>query len=720
VAESGLPTADGHNRTARPAVVLTSPMPVDTSAVLLRMLSMADEARLQQHESLERPLIPRPLIAMILRVMRALHPSSLLHSQRLAVISSGVARMLGWSDEQRRQIEIAAILHDIGKLAIPDHILRKPGKLSSEEFDFVILHQQAAISMLQAFWTDPSVISMLTLLYRNLAGAPADNADDHQVELPLGPRILAVADAYDSLCTTRPWRRGMTHRECIDSLLEKSGLRYDENVIRTLSHWYDAEGNSLFRFADSMFERERRTDLTPELREEAANLAQIIGVLYQFQHLYDGYYLVDAYENYRIWSDGMRGMTGIPVQSALKRTWQAPDVQLTSLAEEQAAPPERDDTMVLQALHSGRPQYASQFCRVSGTKHLKVDVYTMPLVGTGQKIRGVIQFLRNHSGVRIQSREFVELQLAATRDALTGVANRGHLEARLRDLIEEYHNCEGTRNLSVIFLDVDHFKRINDTFGHQVGDQVLIDLARLLQNETYSAEVIGRYGGEEFVIICPDTDLESAVRRAERLRLSIMKSSIGGTTSLNVTSSLGVGSARRGDSVQSLIERADACLYEAKSAGRNRTCHETAPEVTPPVEETPPEEATQVREKDGLYEFSDRIEVSTSLELTGIKLRAFISEQGGSIAEQEKGRMKIQIGSPGFFNRWGRTPAKQPVELIISFETTRRSSSNWEPARIHRIVSVEIRSQAKVPNLDVFTVRCLGLMRDLRAYLLGA
>lgn len=717
--ESGLPATDGHNRTARPGAMLTSPMPVDTSAVLLHMLTMADEARLQQQKSLERPLVPRPLIAMILRVMRALHPSSLLHSQRLAVISSGVARMLGWNDEQRRQIEIAAILHDIGKLAIPDHILRKPGKLSSEEFDFVILHQQAAISMLQAFWTDPSVISMLTLLYRNLAGVPADNSDDHLVELPLGPRILAVADAYDSLCTTRPWRRGMTHEECISSLLEKSGHRYDENVIRTLGHWYESEGDSLFRFADNMFERERHTDLTPELRNEAACLAQIIGVLYQFQHLYDAYYLVDAHENYRIWSDGMRGITGIAVQSALKRTWQATDVQLTSLAEEQAAPPERDDTMVIKALHTGRPNYASQLCRVSGTKHLKVDVYTMPLVGAGQNIRGVIQFLRNHSGVRIQSREFVELQLAATRDPLTGVGNRGHLQARLRDLIEDYHNCEGTRSLSAIFLDVDYFKKINDTFGHHVGDQVLIDLARLLQNETYSAEVIGRYGGEEFVIICPDTDLDSAVRRAERLRLSIMRSAIGGTASLSVTSSFGVATARRGDSFKSLIERADACLYKAKQAGRNRTCHETAPEVGTPVEDGPHDDVTQVLENDGHYEFSDRIEVSTSLALTAIKLRAFISEQGGTITEHEEGRMKIQLGSPGFFNRWGRTPAKQPVELMIAFETTRRSLSNWEPLRIRRIVSVEIRSQAKVPNLDVFTVRCLGLIRDLKSYLLG-
>lgn len=710
---------DSNIRTGRHTVALTAPMPTDTTAVLLRMLSMADEARLQHPESSERSLIPRPLISMILRVMRALHPSSLLHSQRLAAIASGTARMLGWSDEQRRQIEIAAILHDIGKLAIPDHILRKPGKLSSEEFDFVMLHQHAAISMLQAFWTDPSVISMLTMLYRGLSGAPAEN-DDEQSDLPLGPRILAVADAYDSLCIARPWRRGMTHRECIDSLLEKAGRRYDENVIRTLNHWYEAEGSSLFRFADAMFERERRTDLTPEIREEAAVLAQIIGVLYQFQQLYDGYYLVDAHENYRIWSDGMRGMTGIPARSALKRTWQAPDVQLTNLAEEQAAPPERDDTMILQVLKTGRSQYASQFCRVSGTRHLKVDVYTMPLVGPSHNVHGVVQFLRNHNGVRIQSREFVELQLAATRDALTGVANRGHLEARLRHLLEDYHTSEGTRSLSVIFLDVDHFKRINDTFGHQVGDQVLIDLARLLQNETYSAEVIGRYGGEEFVIICPDTDLEAAVRRAERLRLSIMKSSIGGISTLTVTSSLGVATARRGDAVQTLLERADGCLYSAKATGRNRTCQETAPEALPPAQPETSEEMTQVRENNGQFEFSDRIEVSTSLELTGIKLRAFISEQGGNITEQEKGRMKIQVGSPGFFKRWGRTAPRQPVEIVISFETTRRSSSNWEPLRIHRIVMVEIRSEGRVPGMEVFTSRCLAIMRDLRAYLLGA
>ena len=126
----------------------------------------------------------------------------------------------------------------------------------------------------------------------------------------------------------------------------------------------------------------------------------------------------------------------------------------------------------------------------------------------------------------------------------------------------------------MIFLDVDHFKGINDTFGHKAGDQVLVDLTRLLQNDTFSGEIIGRYGGEEFVVVCPDADLESACRRAERLRLAISKSSIGGIARLSVTSSFGVATTRLGDTVQTLFERADMCLLRAKEAGRNRTCRE--------------------------------------------------------------------------------------------------------------------------------------------------
>ena len=695
-------------------------MQTDSNAVLLRLLMMGEEARRNQYAGAERQLMPRDLVSTILRAMRMRDPAGLLHSQRMAVISSGVAKLLGWTDEQRRQLEIAAILHEIGKLGIPDHILHKPGKLSSEEYDFVLQHQHAGVNMLQAFHTDPTVISMLTTLHHDLSGSSAHiEVPGQQIDLPLGPRILAVADAYDSLNTVKPYRRGMTHAESISTLLEKSGRRYDESIIRTLNRWYENEGSALFRLTESFYDAERTPEISQEHRDDIALLSQFIGVLCQFQQLYDGYFLLDARENYCIWSDGMPSLTGLPVQHVLRRSWQTTDVLLAPNTEDSVPATERDDTMIVQAMRTGRAQFASRRCRVSGNNFIKADIYTMPIIGPGQKIAGVIQLIRNKS--RVSPDDVGKLTRLAMCDSLTGVANRGQLESRLRQLLEEFHAQDGTRSLSVIFLDVDHFKCINDNHGHQVGDQVLIDLARLLQHETYSLEVIGRYGGEEFVIVCPDTDLEAAVRRAERLRTSIMKSSIGGITGLSVTSSFGVATARRIDTVQSLLERADTCLYNAKAAGRNRTCRESELETAATVEPGhSDDDKIRISESNGVFHFSDRVEVSTSLEITAMKLRAFISEHRGVVVDQEKGKMQIRLGTPGFFGHWGKSTSRQPVDLSISFETTRNGRSPQEKIRTHRIVTVDMRSQGKVPGMDHFAARCLSLMRDLKAFLQGS
>jgi diguanylate cyclase (GGDEF)-like protein len=696
-------------------------MPTDTSGVLIRMLAMSEDARRQQARLGEKQIVPRSLMTLLLRTMKLQDPAGLLHGQRIAAIASGIARLLGWDDEQRRQLETAALLHDIGKIGVPELILKKPGKLSCEEYDFLLLHHHAAVNLLQAFHTDPAVISMLTLLHQDFGGNGVDVAPlGNHADLPLGPRILAVADAYDSLGSPKPYRRGMTHQEAMNVLEEKSGSRYDGNIVRTLNRWFEAEGEALFRFSDPFQVQDQKVETSEEQRTETVLLAQFINVLYQFQVLYDGYFVLDSNENYCIWSDGMPGMTGLALPSVLGRTWQTVDVELTTLTDEQPTPRTRDETMVGQVLRNGRAQFGSRLCRVGESRHLKVDVYTIPIQGPNGTVHGVVQLLRNKNGVRRQSREYVELKLAASRDPLTGVANRGQLETQLRHLLEDFHTHEGTRSLCAIFLDVDKFKRINDNFGHQVGDQVLVDLTQLLQHETYSAEIIGRYGGEEFVILCPDTDIDAAVRRAERLRHAIMKSSIGGVATINVTSSFGVSQARLGDSVHTLLERADNCLYRAKATGRNRTCWETEPVEEVP-EKSPPGQDDQpvFSKKDGHLEFRDRIEVSTSLELTAMKLQAFLREYKVEVLGQELGNIKIRVGTLGFRRRWGNTIDRQPIEIDISFETTRTTNSSDGKARTLRQVSVFVTPHGKVPDGEAFAHRCGILMRELRAYLLG-
>lgn len=696
-------------------------IPTDTCAVLQRLLQMAEEARRCRHEDPEKSVIARPMLTNLLRALKLRDPCIVLHSQRIAVISSGVARLLGWDDEQRRQLEVAALLHDLGKLGIPEHILKKPGKLSSEEYDFVLRHHYAAVNLLQALQTDPSVVTMLSMLFLNFDGGTSVVENDGlPQELPLGARILAVADAYDSLNSAKPYRRGMTHKEVMAVLEEKSGSRYDGNVVRALGRWYDAEGDTLFRYSDPMQPLEGTPDASDQQKIGIVVLSQILNVLYQFQELYDGYFILDSFGNYTIWSDGMPGMTGLPLQGVLGRTWHPADVQLSSMTDDKATPETRDETAIGQAIKNGRPQFASRLCRISDTRHMKVDVYTLPITGSGSQIHGVVQLLRNKSGVRRQSREYVELKLAATRDALTGVANRGQLETQLRHLLEEFHSLEGTRHMSTIFLDVDKFKRINDTYGHHTGDEVLVDLTRMLQHETYSGEIIGRYGGEEFVLLCPDTDLESAVRRAERLRIAIMKSSIGGVSTLNVTSSFGVSTAKLGDTVQTLLERADASLYRAKETGRNRTCWEGQETEEVSAKDEPEEVQTVAAAGDGTLQFNDHIEVSTSLELTAMKLHAFVREYKVSILRQELGQMSFRMGSLGFTRRWGTTKDRQPLEVNLKFDVIRTTSGTDAKSKTIRRMSVNAIPVGKVNDVEIFSQRCMKLMMELRAYLLGS
>lgn len=160
--------------------------------------------------------------------------------------------------------------------------------------------------------------------------------------------------------------------------------------------------------------------------------------------------------------------------------------------------------------------------------------------------------------------------LSALQDPLTGVGNRIALETTLaREIgLAQRHQ----QSLSLLIIDLDHFKSINDNFGHIAGDCVLKDTATQLNLCCRDTDAIYRFGGEEFIVILNKTDLDGAVIIAERLRTCIEESSTTHNDSvINITASVGVTSLRKEDSMNSLIERADHALYQAKKSGRNQT-----------------------------------------------------------------------------------------------------------------------------------------------------
>jgi diguanylate cyclase (GGDEF)-like protein/hemerythrin-like metal-binding protein len=159
-----------------------------------------------------------------------------------------------------------------------------------------------------------------------------------------------------------------------------------------------------------------------------------------------------------------------------------------------------------------------------------------------------------------------EMARKADTDALTGVANRqGFNEAIAREFARgrRFHHP-----LSVILVDLDHFKRVNDRFGHAVGDQVLVATARLLSTRVRVSDLVARWGGEEFVIIASTTNAAGAARLAEKLRALLEAAPAGPAGTL--TASFGVAEMRLDDTVETMLRRADEALYEAKAKGRNQ------------------------------------------------------------------------------------------------------------------------------------------------------
>jgi diguanylate cyclase (GGDEF)-like protein len=228
----------------------------------------------------------------------------------------------------------------------------------------------------------------------------------------------------------------------------------------------------------------------------------------------------------------------------------------------------KEEKLLRDILDKGVKTLTSQEREAISNKHVAISVqqgidYTLfwqIIVGGGVIMLIVLAWNRKLNSLNAQ------LEQLSVTDRLTGLFNRMKLD---EVLASEILRAQRTgQPFSLIMIDVDHFKQINDTHGHQVGDMVLIEIARLLQSGTRGIDTVGRWGGEEFMVICPHTDNEGARQLAENLRLKIHDFKFNIVE--HKTASFGIASFQGADRSQDIVERADAALYAAKDKGRNR------------------------------------------------------------------------------------------------------------------------------------------------------
>ncbi|HLL28704.1 MAG TPA: GGDEF domain-containing protein [Xanthobacteraceae bacterium] len=223
---------------------------------------------------------------------------------------------------------------------------------------------------------------------------------------------------------------------------------------------------------------------------------------------------------------------------------------------------------------------ATEIASDADREQLRLIVET--LVRSTQEVEVTNQALQKRlTDSREEIRELQEnlevVRTEALTDPLTMLSNRKYLEDAITHFIAEAETKGAP--FSVILTDIDHFKKFNDTYGHLTGDQVLRLVAHALKQNLKGQDVAARYGGEEFAVLLPRTALADGATVAEHIRHAVMSKELvrrsSGETLGRVTISLGVAAWRRDDTMASLLERADACLYAAKRAGRNCVVEET-------------------------------------------------------------------------------------------------------------------------------------------------
>ena len=283
-------------------------------------------------------------------------------------------------------------------------------------------------------------------------------------------------------------------------------------------------------------------------------------------NLYDGVYFVDRDRVITYWNKGAERITGYSAKETIGRACRenllnhvtANGVQLCS-----------HNCPLAAVMEDGHEREAEVFLHHADGHRVPIMIRASPIKDDDGNIIGAVETFSNNSSVMNARNKLRELRRVAMTDPVTGVSNRKHLEGRLSAAIAEHE-----RNASVaglLFMDVDHFKHINDAHGHNTGDDILRMVANTIRYALRGTDVVGRWGGDEFMAVLQDVQDGYALRAAANKVRTLAGSSrldLNGE-GLTVTLSIGGTVLLTGDTPEGLVHRADELMYQSKKAGRN-------------------------------------------------------------------------------------------------------------------------------------------------------
>ena len=281
-------------------------------------------------------------------------------------------------------------------------------------------------------------------------------------------------------------------------------------------------------------------------------------------NLYDGVYFVDTERRITYWNKGAERITGYSSAEVLGKRCSDNILMHVDKGGNVLC---RAGCPIADTIADGAERSTEVFVHHKDGHRVPITVRVAAIRDDDGAITGGVEIFTDNTPAATALQRVTEIERLAYIDPLTGLANRRYAEITLNARFEELQRYNWP--FGVIFIDIDHFKDVNDRYGHDVGDEVLKMVAKTLQNSVRFFDVVGRWGGEEFLAVIANVNREELLATVNRFRVLVEQSSIPAVPGLRVTVSLGATLARQGDDMASIIKRVDKLMYESKAAGRN-------------------------------------------------------------------------------------------------------------------------------------------------------
>jgi diguanylate cyclase (GGDEF)-like protein/putative nucleotidyltransferase with HDIG domain len=475
------------------------------------------------------------------------------HVRRVQILAVGLGEAMSLSDGDLKALRTGALLHDIGKLAIPDHILSKPSGLTPAEMEKIKIHPSVGASILEKINFDNPVVS--TVRHHHEAWDGSGYPDKLKGEkIPLTARVLTIADAYDTLRGVRPYRLPLSKAEARKLLLDGAGTKFDPKLIDTflrnlhsfeaeinalgLSYSLDSESNnneidhfdslskskhgyveqikSANKEVFTLYELAKVFTSSLNLQETFELFSMKVGELVPFDtfaiYIYDetkGFATAEYVDGEN--EDLLRGLrvkpsqggTGFVLQEKKPFRSISPAIDFASF--------EQHEVNIYTSMAS-LPLIVEK--RLVGV----VTLYSSDLDGYEEEHMRLLETISKIAAEAISKALYhAETETKALTDPMTNLPNARSLQVQFDAEVARARRTE--RAFQLVMLDLDGFKLVNDTFGHKAGDALLREISKVMRGQLRDYDFLSRYAGDEFVALIPetnDTEIDELVQRIEQ------------------------------------------------------------------------------------------------------------------------------------------------------------------------------------------------------------